>query len=176
MITPIEIEDKEFKKGLRGYKEEEVEDFLDIIKEDLEALYRENSDLKEKIKLYQDQISKYENIEETLKATLVRAESVAEDTCNSANKRAKLIVEESKLEARQQVEKANNKVIEVKKEYDSMIKEFKIFRNKFKSLLEDEIRNIDEIFYTEEMEHNEHCFETISMYSEPLELEEEENL
>ena len=57
-----------------------------------------------------------------------------------------------------------------------MIKEFKIFRNKFKSLLEDEIRNIDEIFYTEEMEHNEHCFETISMYSEPLELEEEENL
>ena len=28
MITPVEIENKEFKKGLRGYKEEEVDEFL----------------------------------------------------------------------------------------------------------------------------------------------------
>lgn len=34
MLTPIEIENKEFKKGLRGYRDEEVDEFLDIIKED----------------------------------------------------------------------------------------------------------------------------------------------
>ncbi len=40
MLTPIEIENKEFKKGLRGYRDEEVDEFLDIIKEDYESLCR----------------------------------------------------------------------------------------------------------------------------------------
>ena len=147
MLTPIEIENKEFKKGLRGYREEELDEFLDIIKEDYESLCRENTALKEKLGLYQDQVNKYENIEETLKATLITAQSAAEDTCSAANKKAKIIVEEADLKARQIIEQANNRVIEIRKEYDALVKEFKIFRNKFKSLLEDEIRSVDEIFY-----------------------------
>ncbi len=147
MITPQEIENKEFKRGIRGYKEEEVDEFLDEIKEHYEVAIRENHEVKEKMKMYQDQILKYENLEETLKATLIRAESVAEDTCSTANKKAKVIVEEADLKARQIIEQANNQVIEIRKEYDEMVKEFKVFRNKFKSLLEDQIRNIDEIFY-----------------------------
>ena len=86
MLAPIEIENKEFKKVLRGYKEEEVDEFLDLVKEDYEQLYRENAELKEKVRLYQDQINKYENIEETLNATLITAQRAAEDTCNAANK------------------------------------------------------------------------------------------
>ena len=146
MLTPVEIENKEFKKAIRGFREDEVDEFLDIVKEDFEILYRENIDLKEKIKMYQDQINKYENIEETLKATLITAQSAAEDTCSAANKKAKIIVEEAELRSRQIIEQANNRVIEIRKEYDSLVKEFKIFRNKFKSLLEDEIRSIDDIF------------------------------
>ena len=146
MLTPVEIENKEFKKGIRGYREDEVDEFLDIVKEDFENIYRENLDLKEKIRMYNDQINKYENIEETLKATLITAQTAAEDTCSAANKKAKIIVEEAELRSRQIIEQANNRVIEIRKEYDSLVKEFKIFRNKFKSLLEDEIRSLDDIF------------------------------
>lgn len=163
MLTPIEIENKEFKKALRGFKEEEVDEFLDIVKEDYEQLYRENLELKEKVRLYQDQINKYENIEETLKATLIRAESVAEDTCSAANKKAKIMIEEADLKSRQIIEQANNQVIEIRKEYDEMVKEFKVFRNKFKSLLEDEIRSIDEIFYNVDNEDVK-VFETKTVY------------
>lgn len=146
MITPIEIENKEFKKGIRGYNQDEVDEFLDMVKEDFEQLYRENLELKEKVRLFEAQIDKYEGIEETLKATLITAQSAAEDTCSAANKKAKIIVEEAELRSRQIIEQANNRVIEIRKEYDSLVKEFKIFRNKFKSLLEDEIRSIDDIF------------------------------
>ncbi|MEG1311301.1 MAG: DivIVA domain-containing protein [Romboutsia sp.] len=164
MLTPIEIENKEFKKSLRGYKEEEVDEFLDIVKEDYEQIYRENKDLKEKLGLYQDQINKYENIEETLKATLITAQTAAEDTCSTANKKAKVIVEEADLKSRQIIEQANNRVIEIRKENDYLVKEFKVFRNKFKSLLEDEIRSIDEIFYN--VDDNELLgFETATMYN-----------
>ena len=147
MIAPIEIENKEFKKVLRGYKEEEVDEFLDLVKEDYEQLYRENAELKEKVRLYQDQINKYENIEETLNATLITAQRAAEDTCNAANKKARIIVEEADLKARQVIEQANNSVIEIRKEYDLMVKEFKVFRNRFKSLIKEELDTLDEIFY-----------------------------
>ena len=153
MIAPIKIENKEFKKGLRGYKEDEVDEFLDLVKEDYEQLYRENAELKEKVRLYQDQINKYENIEETLKATLVRAEASAEDTTNAANKKAKIIVEEADLKAKQIIDQANNEVIEIRREYNSLVKEFKVFRNKFKSLLNDELQSIDEIFYNVDENH-----------------------
>lgn len=146
MLTPIDIENKDFKKALRGYKEDDVDEFLDMVKEDFETLYRENLDLKEKLNLYQEQVSRYKSIEETLNATLITAQSTAEDTCAAANKKAKIIVEEADLKARQIIEQGNNRVIEIRKEHDSLVKEFKVFRNKFKSLLEDEIRSIDEIF------------------------------
>lgn len=146
MLTPVDIENKEFRKGIRGYREDEVDEFLDLVKEDFENVYRENLELKDKIRMYQEQVSKFENIEETLKATLITAQTAAEDTCSAANKKAKIIVEEAELRSRQIIGQANNRVIEIRKEYDSIVKEFKIFRNKFKSLLEDEIRSVDDIF------------------------------
>ncbi|MCB5943069.1 DivIVA domain-containing protein, partial [bacterium 210820-DFI.6.52] len=70
-------------------------EFLDLVKEDFENVYRENLELKDKIRMYQEQVSKFENIEETLKATLITAQTAAEDTCSAANKKAKIIVEEA---------------------------------------------------------------------------------
>ena len=184
MIAPIEIENKEFKKVLRGYKEEEVDEFLDLVKEDYEQLYRENAELKEKVRLYQDQINKYENIEETLNATLITAQRAAEDTCNAANKKARIIVEEADLKARQVIEQANNSVIEIRKEYDLMVKEFKVFRNKFKSLIKDQMDTIDEIFcdvdesceipFRECSYMKEDIDDTAELFTEEVEVEPEE--
>ena len=146
MITSMDIENKEFKKGFRGYHEEEVDEFLDLVKEDFENLYRENLDLKEKLKLYQEQVSRYKSIEDTLKETLITAQAAAEDTCAAANKQAKSIVGEAELKSKQIIEDCNERIFSLRKEYDDLVKEFKVFRNRFKSLIEDEIKNIDEIF------------------------------
>ena len=45
MITPLEIQEKEFGRGLKGFKEEEVNEFLDQITLDLERLLAENDQL-----------------------------------------------------------------------------------------------------------------------------------
>ena len=100
MITPIEIQNKEFRRSFRGYNEEEVDEFLKIVTTDFETLYKENMDLQEKIKLYQEQVSRYKSIEDTLNATLITAQSAAEDTCLAANKKAKIIVEEAQLQSK----------------------------------------------------------------------------
>ena len=50
MITPMEIYQREFKrKALNGLDPEDVEDFLFQVAEDMEALMKENADLKESL-------------------------------------------------------------------------------------------------------------------------------
>ena len=147
MITPIEIQNKEFRRTFRGYNEEEVDDFLEIITDDSQSFYRENMDLQEKVTLYQEQVSRYKSIEETLNATLITAQSAAEDTCVAANKKAKIIVEEAQLQSKHIIDETNNRILELKKEYDNLVREFKVFRNRFKSLIKEELETLDEIFY-----------------------------
>ena len=147
MITPIEIQNKEFRRAFRGYSEDEVDDFLKIVTEDFESLYKENMDLKEKVNLYQEQVIRYKSIEETLNATLITAQSAAEDTCVAANKKAKIIVEEAQLQSKHIIDETNNRILELKKEYDNLVREFKVFRNRFKSLIKEELDTLDEIFY-----------------------------
>ena len=165
MIDPIEIENKEFKKSLRGYNEDEVDEFLDLVKEDYEQLYRENIELKEKIKLYQDQKDDYKELKGSLDKTLQLARGAVEDITDAANNNSKskaikaeleaeMIKEEAKLEAKKIIAEANNKKLEIRREYNSLVKEFKVFRNKFISLLNSELTSIDELFSEVDEEHS----------------------
>ena len=47
MITPLEIEKKEFSRVVRCYKEEEVDTFLNLIILEMENLIAENEQLRE---------------------------------------------------------------------------------------------------------------------------------
>lgn len=145
MITPQEIEEKVFKKSMRGFNCEEVDEFLDDLRVDYENLIRENESLKERVRMYSEQLNKYTNIEDTLKETLITAQTAAEDTTSAANKKARIIIEEAEFMGKQKIDEATSRVIEIRKEYDNITAEFKMFKNKFKSLLESEIKNIDEI-------------------------------
>jgi len=46
-ITPLDIQQKQFKMKLRGFDVEEVYGFLEIVREEMEDLLRENANLKE---------------------------------------------------------------------------------------------------------------------------------
>ena len=50
MLTPLDIENKRFSKQMmNGYSCGEVDDFLDELTLDYEKLYKENSEMKEKL-------------------------------------------------------------------------------------------------------------------------------
>ena len=44
-LTPLDIHNKEFSRSFRGYDEDQVNEFLDQVIKDYEALIRENKDL-----------------------------------------------------------------------------------------------------------------------------------
>lgn len=142
MITPLEIQNKEFKKSIRGYRENEVDEFLDLIMIDYEKIYKENIELKDKITLLNEQISKYRNLEKTLNDTLVVAQSTAEEVKSNAHKKAELIIQQSEIDAQQIIDAANKKVMEIKREYEEIKKQVRVFQTKFRTLLESQLEAV----------------------------------
>ena len=63
MISPLEIQEKEFSRGLKGFKEDEVNEFLDQITLDLERLLEENRQLRAERDQMEEELKKYKNSE-----------------------------------------------------------------------------------------------------------------
>ncbi|MBZ2173943.1 DivIVA domain-containing protein [Schnuerera sp. xch1] len=146
MITPLDIQNKEFKRAFRGFKESEVDEFLDEIINDYEKVYKENIELKDKILLLNEQIEKYNNLEDTLKETLIVAQSTADEVIGSAKEKADLIVEDANLQYKKLIEEANNEVREVQKEYERLVKEMFIFKTRYRSFIEAQLETLDEFY------------------------------
>lgn len=146
MITPLDIQNKEFKKSFRGYKESEVDQFLDDIIDDYENLYKENLELKDKILVLSEQIKQYNNLEETLKDTLIVAQSTADEVTSSARYKAQLIVEDAEMDAKKLIDVANNEVRNIRKEYEYLKKEIFIFKTRYKSFIEAQLITLDEFY------------------------------
>ncbi|SHJ13164.1 cell division initiation protein [Geosporobacter subterraneus DSM 17957] len=142
MITPLEIQNKEFKKVMRGYKESEVDEFLDRVIIDYEKLYKENIELKDKITLLNEQIERYSNLEKTLNNTLIVAQSTAEEVATNAHRKAELIVQEAEDRASRIIEQANQEIMKARREHEEVKKQMQIFRTRFKTLLEAQLEAV----------------------------------
>ena len=102
-LTPLDIRHKEFKRGMRGYVDEEVDEFLDEVADEYERLFKENIDLNERLESVEDKVKQYRRIEDTLQKTLVSAQQSAEELKANASKESQLILRDAELKARQMV-------------------------------------------------------------------------
>ena len=98
MITPADIENKDFSRVKRGYDMEEVDDFLDLIIVDMEKLLRENRQLKEEIAKAQTHADQHMSTETSVYETLEAAKSLMNDIAASAERRAEILLKNAELE------------------------------------------------------------------------------
>ena len=75
----MDIHNKEFGRRLRGYDEDEVNEFLDQVIKDYEALIRENKELQNQTLTLQEKLNHFTNIEETLSKTIIVAQEAADE-------------------------------------------------------------------------------------------------
>ncbi len=144
MLTPQDIESKTFKRVyIGGYSVEEVEEFLDQVLKDYEALYKENLELKDKIALLNENVQNYKTIEETLQNTLIVAQSTAEEIKKIAYQKAETIIKEAEMKASKMIEEANSKVLQITYEYGELKKRYQLFLNKFRNLLQTELSALE---------------------------------
>ncbi|MCM3632223.1 MULTISPECIES: DivIVA domain-containing protein [Paenibacillus] len=143
-LTPLDIHNKEFSRRIRGYDEDEVNEFLDLIIKDYEAMIRENKEMQNQILTLQERLNHFSNIEDTLSKTIIVAQEAADEVRNNAKKEAQLIVKEAEKNADRIVNEALNKSRKISLEVDELKKQASIYRARFRTLVEAQLELLTE--------------------------------
>jgi cell division initiation protein len=143
MITPLEIENKEFAKSLRGYNQEEVDEFLDRIILDLQQILDENARLKEEIHELKSDVEQHKKSEVTMVSTLESAKKLMNDISESAEKRAEIIIRNAEMDADVLRRDAAESVSRMTEEGEKLKEKVTGFRARYRQLLEDELNRLE---------------------------------
>ena len=145
MLKPIDIQNKEFEKKLKGYDCDAVDDFLDLVIQDYDTLCKENMALREKIDMLTETVERYKEIEETMHRSLDVARQSAQDIKNNANMEAEAIINRAKMDATRLSRQIDDEHIKKHQEMLKMKQEIDTYKLRVKTVCENLIKTIDEI-------------------------------
>ena len=126
-ITPNDIHNKDFSTKFKGFDPEEVNDFLEEVKKELETLIRDNKDLEKRVKFNEEKVEYFNSIQETLNKSILVAQEAADRLRENARKDAEIIVFEAE------------KATEINRETDLIKKETRIFRQRLQILTQTQL-------------------------------------
>lgn len=143
MITPVDIEQKEFTRGVRGYKEEEVDTFLNLIILEMENLIRTNRELSDENSKLKEELATSRNTESEVLETLETAKRLMSEISASAEKRAEVLLKNAELDAdliRREARETSERFMDESKNIRTRVS---ALREKYKNLLEAELERFD---------------------------------
>lgn len=145
MLTPMDIHNKEFKRGFRGYSEEDVDAFMNNIAGDYEKVYREYCELKERCDSLQDKLTQYEKMEATMNSTLMLAQQTAENVKVSARKEADLILQEAESKKKQMLDETMMNLQQSQQEWEKLKAQTGAYRAKCRAILTSQLKLLDDM-------------------------------
>ena len=158
MLTPVDIENKEFGKAFRGYDIYEVEEFMKTIVTDYERIYRENANLKEKNAMLAETIQNYKGMEETMQNAIIVAQRTAEDIKKNAYERAENILTEARGRANEAIANADKTIGDLEKTFLGIQGDMDTFRARMSALLTTYMKLLEDV-PSYEVKHIERPFE-----------------
>jgi cell division initiation protein len=144
-LTPLDVRNKrsDFKKALRGYEPQEVDVFLEMVAERLEAIVRENIQLRERAEMLQQQESSSSGRERAVQEALVTAQELRADIRAQAQREAELVLQEAQAEARRRLEEVERKRAVIDNSLAELERRRMRFLKSFRQLLERELDGVE---------------------------------
>jgi cell division initiation protein len=142
-ITPLDIQQKQFPMKFRGFDVEEVYAFLEIVREEMEDLMRENASLKEQVHRAENQIKEYKDMETTLRETLMTAQQMVEEYKTNSRKEAELLIREAEIKADAVMKEAQEKVVKIHEDIVDLKGIRRHFKEELKRLIESHTRMLE---------------------------------
>lgn len=149
-ITVPEIIEKQFTTKFRGYNQEEVDEFLDIIVDDYEDLVRENRELASRVKELEEKLAYFDEMKESLSQSVILAQETAEkvkasaadesaNLINKANFNATHLVEEAKSKASEILRDATDEAKRVAIETEELKRQSRVFHQRLLAAVEGQL-------------------------------------
>lgn len=136
---------KKFSKELNGYNKQEVNAFLNNVIMQTEKVLAKLEKQQNEITMLKNQIIHYQDIERSLNLALTNAEESGENIRRMARNEARTIIDEANRNANRIVNDAliRNEKIEIKNQ--NMERNLRIFKNKLRSIVEQQLQVVEEI-------------------------------
>ena len=112
-ITPLDIQQQQFRTRFRGFDVREVDTFLEQIAESFESMQAENEDCMEKIQRLEHEIQGYKEREEAFKRAMLNSQKVLDQMKENARKSSELIVANAEIKAEKILNHAHNRLAQL---------------------------------------------------------------
>jgi cell division initiation protein len=144
-LTPLDVRTKagDFRKGLRGYDTEEVDNFLQLVSERLEELVKENITLRERTERLQEQVVAHEGRESAVREALVMAQKLREDLTAQVEREVQIAKQGAELEIRGQMNEAKLRLGVLGQALTDLERRRLRFLKNFKSMLQRELEAVE---------------------------------
>ena len=108
-LTPLDIHNKEFHVKLRGYDQDEVNDFLDQIIKDYENTLKENDRLADSLQQNKEKLKYFNDLKDSLNQSIIVAQEAADKVKANSQKEAEIINHEAQKQGQDIIDQANAK-------------------------------------------------------------------
>lgn len=135
-ITPIDIQQYQFKTRPLGYDRAGVDHFLEMVADELERFMRQHQELKEELARSKAQLEEMRQREATLKETLVTTQQVTDELKANARREADIITAEAQLHAERIVRDAEDRRVQLVSEIQDLKRQKVSFETSLRTLVE----------------------------------------
>lgn len=144
MITPMDLRTKTFKKtAVGGYDRTEVDEYMAVIIEDYEKIYTQSIETTDRINALSKLLDSYKAMEDTMKNSLIVAQSAAEELSRSSQEKAEIVIDEAKLEAKKIIDEANAEVAKTQMQLAELKTSMELFKNRAIGMLNAQIEVVN---------------------------------
>ncbi|WAC08677.1 MAG: DivIVA domain-containing protein [Thermodesulfobacteriota bacterium] len=153
-LTPLDIQQQQFSVRFRGFDTNEVDTFLETVASELEDLLKKNKELLEELERKEARIGEYQNMEKTLKETLLMAHATSEEMKKNAQKaveelkattqkEAAFVLARAREQAEKMIAETNSRLIKIQEEVNELKRKKIILKQELRFVLETHLRLLE---------------------------------
>ena len=139
MLTPLDIQTKTFKRALNGYDKNEVDSYIELIVADYEKIYKSSIESTDKINTLTKLVDSYKAMEDTMKNSLIIAQSTAEEVSKNAREKADITIEDANLKAKAIIAEAESKIKDLNGELAELKTAMELYKSQALGMLNAQI-------------------------------------
>lgn len=141
-VTPLDIRRQEFRRAMRGYEADAVEEFRARVADELERVIRERSVLEERLAALTDQLRSYRERERAMNEALVAAQQLREEMRGAAEREAQVILREAEVHAQRFLDEARSGERAAQDRMAEVERQFHVYVSGFRQLLERQLAEL----------------------------------
>lgn len=146
MLSPNEIASQKFDKVMgRGYKMEEVENFLRQVAGDFSDVLKEKQEAEQKLMVLADKLEEYKRDEESMRSALIGAQKLGDSVIRDAKSKAAAIIDDAGGRAQMLLDNAKKTIEREQLAYARMQREVAAFKSKLQHLYKQHLEMISAI-------------------------------